>query len=314
VEIRPSSDKPRKLVTVICACIRRSGGQEVLLSVRRAPGVSGLDGKWELPGGKIEFGETPELTIVREISEEIGIDVAPVRLLPYLHTNLWEYEHASQQVTLACFECHVIGQESPRLGDDARWFRLEDINFGSTLPGTQEFISLAFRNEPLEEVYLRFEYVDPGSNRFRQFSVATQPTLYSKYGLVKYWGRIGQWSRLLAEEFASPKELDTALLDIAKRRIAHGYRIVDAQGSTARYRVLQDILGLARSHGAIQPPDAATFLRSDSAKPAGTETGAKTFEVTIESLEPNDAQQLELRFESSTPPPEEDPPRTHGVT
>src|SRR5207302_1207058 len=65
--------KIHKSITVVCACVLRQGGQQVLLSMRRAPGVSGLDGKWELPGGKIEFGETPEQTIVREIREELGI-------------------------------------------------------------------------------------------------------------------------------------------------------------------------------------------------------------------------------------------------
>ncbi len=53
-------EKIHKSITVVCACIMREGGQQILLSMRRAPGVPGLDGKWELPGGKVEFGETPE--------------------------------------------------------------------------------------------------------------------------------------------------------------------------------------------------------------------------------------------------------------
>src|SRR5271155_103497 len=89
-------EKVRKSVTVVSACIMRPGGKEILLSMRGAPGVSGLHEKWELPGGKIEFGETPEQAIVGEIREELGITVVPRRMFPYLHTNLWEYEHAIQ--------------------------------------------------------------------------------------------------------------------------------------------------------------------------------------------------------------------------
>jgi hypothetical protein len=57
-EDKKNEEKPRKSVTVVCACIVSQDRQRVLLSMRKAPGVPGLDGKWELPGGKIEFGET----------------------------------------------------------------------------------------------------------------------------------------------------------------------------------------------------------------------------------------------------------------
>ena len=97
------TEKSRRMVTVVCGCIRRKGGHQVLLSMRHAPGVPGLDGKWEIPGGKIEFGETPEQALIREIQEELGMKVKPIRLLPYLHTNFWEYEHVLQQATLACY-------------------------------------------------------------------------------------------------------------------------------------------------------------------------------------------------------------------
>src|ERR1700738_1769751 len=72
-------EKILKSVTVVCACIMRQGDQQVLMPLRDAPGVPGLHGKWELPGGKIEFGEAPEQTIVREIREELGIKVIPRR-------------------------------------------------------------------------------------------------------------------------------------------------------------------------------------------------------------------------------------------
>src|SRR5436309_3874792 len=232
------TEKPRRVITVVCACIRRHGGREVLLSVRRAPGVAGLDGKWELPGGKIEFGETPEEAVVREIHEEIGVRVAPLRLLPYLHTNCWEYEHVSQQVVLACFECDLIGGELRTLGDDVRWFAISEIDFSSTLPGTREFVQLVANNELLGNIYIRFEHVDVEARRLKQFCLSTHPTFFSSFGLVKYWGRVGQAARSGIEEFGSARALDARLLAIVKRRLAHGYRIVELQGPARQYEVL----------------------------------------------------------------------------
>src|SRR5947209_9858012 len=125
----PETKKAQKSVTVICACISRHGGQEILLSMRRAPGVSGLDGKWELPGGKVEFKEKPEQTIVREINEELGLRVRPLRLLPYLHTNVWEYEHATQHVILACYECETEDELPEASRNDAKWVSPQEIDF-----------------------------------------------------------------------------------------------------------------------------------------------------------------------------------------
>ncbi|NNM54461.1 MAG: NUDIX domain-containing protein [Spirochaetales bacterium] len=60
-------------VLVVCALIEREG--KILLG-RRAPGRS-LAGKWELPGGKQERGESPELALQRELREELGWETEP---------------------------------------------------------------------------------------------------------------------------------------------------------------------------------------------------------------------------------------------
>lgn len=128
---------------------------------------------------------------------------------------------------------------------------MDTLDFESTLPGTRDFISLAVNNEWFDKFYISFELIDPEINARKHFSVGAQPTLFSKYGLVRYWGRIGSRLRIKSEEFQSPREMDLRILKIAKLRLEHGYRITTVKGQAQRYRVLDEIMDLARKKGAL---------------------------------------------------------------
>ena len=246
-----TKEKPSRLVTVVAACIRREGGEQVLLSMRHAPGVPGLDRMWEIPGGKIEFGEQPEQALIREIREELGMKVKPLRLLPYLHTNFWEYEHVHQQAIIACYECEQEEGSEAIISDDVKWFNVHTLDFKTTLPGTMEFISLALKKEWFDKLFIIFEMIDPEINARRHYAIGAQPTFFSRYGIVRYWGRIGSTSRIRVEEFQSPREMDSRILALAKRRLGRGYRITAAEGHVQRYQVLGEIMDLARKRGAL---------------------------------------------------------------
>ena len=66
------------LIVVAAALVDRDGR---LLVQQRPEGLS-MAGLWEFPGGKIEPGETPEQALIRELEEELGIDVDQACLAP----------------------------------------------------------------------------------------------------------------------------------------------------------------------------------------------------------------------------------------
>ena len=68
-----------KIVTVAACALVDSDGR-VLLAQR--PEGKPMAGLWEFPGGKVETGETPEQTLIRELEEELGIVVKEACLAP----------------------------------------------------------------------------------------------------------------------------------------------------------------------------------------------------------------------------------------
>lgn len=59
-----------KRIEVVAAVIRKEGA---FFATQR--GYGEFEGMWEFPGGKIEPGETPEVALMREIQEELGVDI-----------------------------------------------------------------------------------------------------------------------------------------------------------------------------------------------------------------------------------------------
>ena len=74
----------KPLVLVVAAALIDVDGR--VLICKRPQGKQ-LAGLWEFPGGKVEEGETPEACLVRELAEELGIEVGQACLSPFVFTS-----------------------------------------------------------------------------------------------------------------------------------------------------------------------------------------------------------------------------------
>ena len=115
----------RILLVAACALIDPDG--RVLVAQR--PEGKSMAGLWEFPGGKIEAGERPEETLIRELGEELGIQVQEPCLAPFTFAS---HAYPDFHLLMPLYLCRrwegtVTAKEHGAL----KWLRPEDL---STLP------------------------------------------------------------------------------------------------------------------------------------------------------------------------------------
>ena len=94
-----SGPEPQRLYVAVKGIVM-NGGKALIV---RRTGIRTPDGRdwWEFPGGTLEFGETPEQTLVREMKEETGLDVLPEKLL-YVGSAVMRGEYQIIIITYLC--------------------------------------------------------------------------------------------------------------------------------------------------------------------------------------------------------------------
>jgi len=90
-------------------------GERVAL-IRR--GKPPLEGRWTIPGGTVELGEGLEQALVREMLEETGLRVRPLKILTVFDRILRENERVRYHYVIVDYWCAVLGGEL-RAGSDA---------------------------------------------------------------------------------------------------------------------------------------------------------------------------------------------------
>ena len=100
-----------------CALVDPDG--RVLLAKR--PKGRPLEGLWEFPGGKVEEGETPEQALIRELKEELSIDVSEACLAPYCFAS---HAYEGFHLLMPLYVCRRWkGEVIAREGQELAWVR-----------------------------------------------------------------------------------------------------------------------------------------------------------------------------------------------
>ena len=117
------SEASAKPVILVVACALVDADGRVLIAQR--PEGKPMAGLWEFPGGKVEPGETPEATVVRELREELGIETKPACLAPLTFAS---HAYDDFHLLMPLFVCRRYwGIPEAREGQTIRWVRAKQL-------------------------------------------------------------------------------------------------------------------------------------------------------------------------------------------
>lgn len=125
-----------KIIKVVAAIIIQ--GEKVFATQR---GYGEFKDGWEFPGGKIEEGETPQEALVREIKEELDVDIEVGELL-----DVVEYDYPQFHLSMDCFICKIkSGELVLKEHEAAKWLTKDTLDSVEWLPADQGLIEKIYK-------------------------------------------------------------------------------------------------------------------------------------------------------------------------
>lgn len=129
--------KNMKEIKVVAAIIQK---ENKILATKR--GYGEFINMWEFPGGKIEPGETKEEALIREIKEELNIEISVDKFAIDI-----EYQYPNFYLFMSCFMCSIKEGSIELLEhNDGRWITKEELNTLNWLPADIDAVNYLKEN------------------------------------------------------------------------------------------------------------------------------------------------------------------------
>ena len=126
-----------KEIKVVAAIIQK---ENKILATKR--GYGEFINMWEFPGGKIEPGETKEEALIREIKEELNIEINVDKFAIDI-----EYQYPNFYLFMSCFMCSIKEGSIELLEhNDGKWITKEELNTLNWLPADIDAVNYLKEN------------------------------------------------------------------------------------------------------------------------------------------------------------------------
>ena len=130
-----------KRISLVVACALVDEDNRVLIAKR--PDERHMGGLWEFPGGKVKTDETPEEAIIRELAEELGIDVTHSCLAPLTFAS---HDYDEFHLLMPLYVCRQWnGEAAAKEGQELAWVRPNRLN-GFEMPPADEPLKATLRD------------------------------------------------------------------------------------------------------------------------------------------------------------------------
>lgn len=127
------SEGLKRPIVIVAACALLDKEGAVLIAKR--PAGRPLAGLWEFPGGKVEAGERPEDALIRELREELGIEIAASDLTPLTFAS---HAYPDFHLLMPVYLCrHWRGNVTAHEGQELKWVRPDALHLYDMPPADE---------------------------------------------------------------------------------------------------------------------------------------------------------------------------------
>ena len=125
-------------LVLVAACVLLDANGRILIAKR--PQGRPLAGLWEFPGGKVEAGETPDHALIRELGEELGLDIAASDLAPLTFAS---HAYPDFHLLMPLFLCRRWkGEVTAHEGQELAWVKPDELDAYAMPPADEPLKAL----------------------------------------------------------------------------------------------------------------------------------------------------------------------------